>query len=173
MVGREGKARPKMIRKMITIRLGENKEGLIFDTTPVIVHMVETTRSNKVQYKSFLNTKQSPDVICAEISRHTNTWENVSNCKLCQALNTFDTENGYGCNIPTTMLGYYAANKNSTHLFHDGAWLTVVDSNGKTTINDLIVATRLDSYDENENLHHDGVSIGDIQRAFENKTAIK
>ena len=44
MVGREGELRPKMIRKMIKIRLGDNKEGLIFDTTPVIVHMVETTQ---------------------------------------------------------------------------------------------------------------------------------
>lgn len=172
MVGREGELRPKMIRKMITIRLGDNKEGLIFDTTPVIVHLVETTRSNKVQYKSFLSIKDSPDTICAEISRHTNTWENVSNCRICQALNTFDTENGYASNIPPVVLGYYAANNNSTFPFHDGVWLTPVDSKGNTIANNLIVATRKEYYDENGKLHQKGVHVTDVKNAFTNETAI-
>ena len=109
MVGREGKTRPKMIRKMITIRLGENKEGLIFDTTPVIVHMVETTRSNKVLNPS--TNSPITDSICAEISRHTNTWENVSSCTLCNALNSFDTKNGYATNIPRLVLGSYTSDR--------------------------------------------------------------
>lgn len=165
MVGREGELRPKMIRKMIKIRLGDNKEGLIFDTTPVIVHMVETTHSNKV-----LNpTPDNPmtDSILAELSRNTNTWENISNCVLCNALNSFDTENGYATNTSVGTLGFYAPYGRILYVHNDGKWLPL-QSNG----NSLVVSTRKEFYDTNGNIYQQQIDVPAIQKAFENKTAI-
>lgn len=142
MVGREGELRPKMIRKMITIRLGDNKEGLIFDTTPVIVHMVETTRSNKV-----LNSDKNnlpTDSIVAELSRHTNTWVNISNCLICQALNIFDTKNGYATNIPAEVSGIYTPYNRVLYVHNDGKWLPLQYNNST-----LVVSTRKEFYDIN------------------------
>lgn len=167
MVGREGELRPKMIRKMITIRLGDNKEGLIFDTTPVIVHMVETTRSNKV-----LNpTQDNPttDSICAELSRHTNTWENISNCIICNALNLFDNETGYATNVPEGALGFYAYRNRISYLHNDAKWLTSIQPTGATA---LVVSTRLESYDTDGHIYQQQIDDLAIKKAFENKTAI-
>ena len=165
MVGREGELRPKMIRKMITIRLGSNKEGLIFDTTPVIVHMVETTRSNKVLNPTKDNWQT--DSIVAELSRHTNTWENISNCVLCNALNSFDTENGYATNVPSGTLGFYASPDRKSYLHNDAKWLTLQTDNF-----DLVVSTRKEFYDTNGNIYQQQIDVPAIQKAFENKTAI-
>ena len=165
MVGREGELRPKMIRKMITIRLGENKEGLIFDTTPVIVHMVETTRSNKV-----LNPDQSnpmTDAICAELSRHTNTWEDISNCDICNALKSFDTENGYATNVYYDVLGLYASKSRRSYVHNDVKWLQI-NPNGKY----LAVTTRQEFYGTDGNLCQFQIDVPAIKKAFENKTAI-
>lgn len=167
MVGREGKTRPKMIRKMITIRLGENKEGLIFDTTPVIVHLVETTRSNKVLNPTKHNL--TTDSICAEVSRHTNTWENVSNCDLCNALKNFDTENGYATNIPEGALGLYASANRTSYAHNDSKWIAVTLGDGYSNIP---VSTRLEFYDTNGHIYQQQVDVPRIQKAFENKTAI-
>lgn len=153
-----------MIRKMITIRLGDNKEGLIFDTTPVIVHMVETTRSNKV-----LNLDQSnptTDSICAELSRHTNTWTDISNCNICQALNSFDTENGYATNVPTGTLALYASNSRRFYVHNDAKWITINDNSN------IVVSTRKDFYDTNGNIYQQQIDVPAIKKAFENKTAI-
>lgn len=165
MVGREGKTRPKMIRKMITIRLGENKEGLIFDTTPVIVHLVETTRSNKVLNPS--TNGPITDSICAEISRHTNTWENVSKCILCSALNSFDTKNGYATNIPRLVLGSYTSDR-CGYINYEAKWLTSIQN----TTDYLPVVTRLEYYGTNGNIYQQYIDVPRIQKAFENKTAI-
>ena len=154
-----------MIRKMIKIRLGDNKEGLIFDTTPVIVHMVETTRSNKVLNPTKDNWQT--DSICAELSRHTNTWENISNCILCNALNSFDTENGYATNIPEGMLGFYASPGRKSYLHNDAKWLQI-QPNG----NFLVVLTRKEFYDTDGNIYQQQIDVPAIQKAFENKTAI-
>ena len=165
MVGREGKIRPKMIRKMITIRLGENKEGLIFDTTPVIVHMVETTRSNKA-----LNPDQSnpmTDSICAELSRHANTWENISNCVICNALESFDTDNGYVTNVYYDVLGLYASSTRRSYIHNDVKWLPI-QPNGKY----LAVTTRKEFYDTDGNIYQKQIDVPAIKKAFENKTAI-
>ena len=165
MVGREGKIRPKMIRKMIKIRLGENKEGLIFDTTPVIVHLVETTRSNKV-----LNPDQSnpmTDSICAELSRHANTWENISNCDICNALKSFDTDNGYATNIYYDVLGLYASKHRRSYIHNDVKWLSI-QPGGKS----LAVTTRKDFYDTDGNIYQKQIDVPAIKKAFENKTAI-
>lgn len=169
MVGREGKIRPKMIRKMITIRLGENKEGLIFDTTPVIVHLVETTRSNKVLNQ----TKNNPvtDSICAEISRHTNTWENISNCIICNALKNFDTENGYATNVPETTLGFYASSDRISYLHNDAKWLDIYTTES-TRSSPLVVSTRLEFYDTDGHIYQQQIDVSRIKKAFENKTAI-
>lgn len=167
MVGREGELRPKMIRKMITIRLGNNKEGLIFDTTPVIVHMVETTRSNKV-----LNpTPDNPttDSICAEFSRHTNTWINISNCYICNALNSFDTKNGYATNLAEGTLGFYASPDRISYLHNDAKWLTSIQPTGATA---LVVLTRLEFYDTDGHIYQQQIDDPAIKKAFENKTAI-
>lgn len=165
MVGREGELRPKMIRKMIKIRLGNNKEGLIFDTTPVIVHMVETTRSNKALNPTKDNWQT--DSICAELSRHTNTWENISNCVICNALKSFDTENGYATNVPPGALGFYASPDRKSYLHNDAKWLTLKP--GSFT---LVVSTRLEFYDTNGNIYQQQIDVPAIQKAFENKTAI-
>lgn len=167
MVGREGKTRPKMIRKMITIRLGENKEGLIFDTTPVIVHLVETTRSNKVLNNVWNNPRT--DAICAEITRHTNTWENVSNCVICSALKNFDTENSYATNVPETVLGLYASSDRRSYLHNDSKWIAVTLGNGYSNIP---VSTRLEFYDTNGHIYQQQVDVPRIKSAFKNKTAI-
>lgn len=164
MVGREGELRPKMIRKMITIRLGDNKEGLIFDTTPVIVHMVETTRSNKVLNSTKNNL--TTDSICAELSRHTNTWENVSNCAICNALKSFDTENGYATNVPSGTLGLYASSDRISYIHNDAKWLTSIQSGS------LVVSTRLDFYATDGKLNQFQIDVPTIKKAFENKTAI-
>lgn len=166
MVGREGELRPKMIRKMITIRLGDNKEGLIFDTTPVIVHMVETTRSNKTLNSNLFN--EVTDSICAELSRHTNTWENISNCVICNALNSFDNENGYATNVPTGTLGFYAYRDRISYLHNDAKWLESLQRGG----NALVVLTRLEFYDTNGDIYQHQVDDTRIKKAFENKTAI-
>lgn len=165
MVGREGKTRPKMIRKMITIRLGDNKEGLIFDTTPVIVHMVETTRSHKA-----LNSDQSnpmTDAICAELSRHTNTWKNISNCDICNALKSFDTKNGYTTNVYYDALGLYASKNRRSYIHNDTKWLQI-QPNG----NALAVTTRQEFYDTDGNLCQFQIDVPAIKKAFENKTSI-
>lgn len=168
MVGREGELRPKMIRKMITIRLGDNKEGLIFDTTPVIVHMVETTRSNKV-----LNPDQSnpvTDSICAELSRHTNTWTDISNCDICQALNSFDTENGYATNIPTDTLALYASNSRRFYVHNDAKWIDIYITRNDNS--NIAVSTRKEFYDTDGNIYQNQIDVPAIKKAFENKTAI-
>lgn len=165
MVGREGELRPKMIRKMITIRLGNNKEGLIFDTTPVIVHMVETTRSNKVLNPTVNNNPT--EAIVAEFSRHTNTWENISNCFICQALNLFDTKNGYATNISAEVLGFYVPYNRVSYIHNDGKWLPLQPDNSA-----LVVSTRLEFYDTNGNIYQHQVDDTRIKKAFENKTAI-
>ena len=168
MVGREGKTRPKMIRKMITIRLGENKEGLIFDTTPVIVHLVETTRSNKVLNQTKNNN--TTDSICAEITRHTNTWENVSNCVICRTLKNFDTENSYATNVPETVLGFYASDDRRTYLHNDAKWIDIATTDGDD--HPLVVSTRLEFYDTNGHIYQQQIDVPRIKSAFENKTAI-
>ena len=169
MVGREGELRPKMIRKMITIRLGENKEGLIFDTTPVIVHLVETTRSNKVLNPTKNNLPT--DSILAEISRHTNTWENVSNCIICDALKTFDTENGYATNVPEITLGFYASRDRRSYLHNDAKWLSIYTADS-TRSSPLVVLTRLEFYDTDGHIYQQQIDVPRIKKAFENKTAI-
>lgn len=156
-----------MIRKMIKIRLGDNKEGLIFDTTPVIVHMVETTRSNKVLNPTKDNWET--DSICTELSRHTNTWTNVSNCVICNALKSFDTENGYATNLPTGTLGFYAYPNRRSYLHNDAKWLTSIQPTGATA---LVVLTRLEFYDTDGNIYQQQVDVPAIKKAFENKTAI-
>lgn len=166
MVGREGELRPKMIRKMITIRLGNDKEGLIFDTTPVIVHMVETTRSNKALNSTWNNPRT--DAIVAELSRHTNTWENISNCTICKALNAFDTENGYASNLQQEIIGYYAPNNQITYLHNEAKWLTSIQP-GDTA---LVVLTRKDFYDTDGHIYQQQIDVPAIKKAFENKTAI-
>lgn len=166
MVGREGELRPKMIRKMITIRLGDNKEGLIFDTTPVIVHMVETTRSNKV-----LNSTENnymTDAIVAELSRHANTWTDISKCDICNALNSFDTENGYASNVYYDILGLYASKNRRSYVHNDVKWLKI-QPNGNSS---LAVTTRQEFYDTNGNLCQFQIDVPEIQKAFKNKTAI-
>lgn len=165
MVGREGELRPKMIRKMITIRLGDNKEGLIFDTTPVIVHMVETTRSNKVLNSN--NNNPMTDAICAELSRHANTWIDISNCDICRALKSFDTENGYASNIYYDILGLYASKNRRSYTHNDAKWLKI-QPNG----NALAVTTRQEFYDANGNLCQFQIDVPAIKKAFENETAI-
>lgn len=165
MVGREGELRPKMIRKMITIRLGDNKEGLIFDTTPVIVHMVETTRSNKVL--NSVNSNKMTDAICAELSRHANTWTDISNCDICNALNSFDTENGYASNVYYDILGLYASKNRRSYVHNDAKWLPI-QPNG----NSLAVTTRQEFYGTDGNLCQFQVDVPAIKKAFENKTAI-
>lgn len=164
MVGREGELRPKMIRKMITIRLGNNKEGLIFDTTPVIVHMVETTRSNKALNPNPNNSVT--DSICAEFSRHTNTWINISNCDICNALKSFDTENGYATNVPIDTLGFYAYPNNRSYIHNDAKWLTSIQQTA------LVVSTRLEFYDTDGHIYQQQIDAPAIKKAFENKTAI-
>lgn len=156
-----------MIRKMITIRLGNNKEGLIFDTTPVIVHMVETTRSNKVLNPTKNNW--TTDSICTELSRHTNTWTNVSNCVICNALNSFDTENGYATNVPEGALGFYASYNRTSYIHNDAKWLTSIQPTGDTA---LVVLTRKEFYDTDGNIYQKQIDVPSIQKAFENKTAI-
>lgn len=165
MVGREGELRPKMIRKMITIRLGNDKEGLIFDTTPVIVHMVETTRSNKVLNST--NNNPMTDAICAELSRHTNTWTDISNCNICNALKSFDTENGYATNVYYDILGLYASKNRCSYVHNDVKWLSI-QPNG----NALAVTTRQEFYDANGNLCQFQIDVPEIKKAFKNKTAI-
>ena len=165
MVGREGELRPKMIRKMITIRLGDNKEGLIFDTTPVIVHMVETTRSNKALNAELDNPMT--DSICAELSRHANTWTDISNCDICNALNSFDTKNGYASNTYYDVLGLYTSKNKRSYIHNDVKWLKI-QPNG----NALAVTTRQEFYDTNGNLCQFQIDDPAIKKAFENKTAI-
>lgn len=165
MVGREGELRPKMIRKMITIRLGNNKEGLIFDTTPVIVHMVETTRSNKVLNSTGNNNMT--DAILAELSRHANTWADISNCDICNALNSFDTENGYASNVYYDILGFYASKNRRSYIHNDGKWLPIQSDNSA-----LVVSSRKEFYDTNGNIYQQQVDVPAIKKAFENKTAI-
>lgn len=168
MVGREGKIRPKMIRKMITIRLGDNKEGLIFDTTPVIVHMVETTRSNKVLNP--IKNNNTTDAICAELSRHTNTWENISNCDICNVLKLFDTDNDYATNVPELVLGFYASSNRKSYLHNDAKWVDVYTTDGEHHA--LAVLTRLEFYDTDGNIYQQQIDVPAIKKAFENKTAI-
>lgn len=156
-----------MIRKMITIRLGDNKEGLIFDTTPVIVHMVETTRSSKILSQTVNNPRT--DSICAELTRHTNTWENISNCAICNALNVFDTENGYISNLPTEVLGFYASENRSTYLHNEAKWIPTSCQAGDGV---LVVLTRKDFYDTDGNIYQQQIDVPAIKSAFENKTAI-
>lgn len=165
MVGREGELRPKMIRKMITIRLGNDKEGLIFDTTPVIVHMVETTRSNKV-LNSELNNRMT-DAICTELSRHANTWTDISNCDICNALKSFDTENDYASNVYYDILGFYASKNRRSYIHNDAKWLKIQPNS-----NALAVTTRQEFYDANGNLYQFQIDVPAIKKAFENKTAI-
>lgn len=157
-----------MIRKMITIRLGDNKEGLIFDTTPVIVHLVETTRSNKALNPVKYNN--TTDSICAEVSRHTNTWENVSNCTICKAVNLFDTENGYATNVPEGTLGFFASSDKISYLHNDAKWVDVNLTNGD--VKALAVLTRLEYYDIDGNIYQKQLDDTDIKKAFKNKTAI-
>lgn len=155
-----------MIRKMITIRLGNNKEGLIFDTTPVIVHMVETTRSNKVLNPTENNNMT--DAILAELSRHANTWADISNCDICNALNSFDTENGYASNVYYDILGFYASKKRRSYTHNDVKWLPI-QPNGNSS---LAVSSRKEFYDTDGNLCQFQINVPDIKKAFENKTAI-
>ena len=150
---------------MITIRLGENKEGLIFDTTPIIVHMVETTRSNKTLNSVWSNPRT--DAICAELSQHTNTWENISNCTICKALNAFDTENGHASNLQQEILGYYASDNRVAYFHNEAKWLPI-QPNG----NALVVATRKEYYDTDGNIYQQQIDVPAIKKAFENKTAI-
>ena len=161
-----------MIRKMITIRLGDNKEGLIFDTTPVIVHLVETTRSNKA-LNTILNNLRT-DSVCAELSRHTNTWENISNCIICNALNTYDAETGYATRIPKNALGFYASSNRVSYIINDAKWLmsTLVDSDGKISFMPTVVSTRKEFYDTDGNIYQKQLDDTDIKKAFKNKTAI-
>lgn len=155
-----------MIRKMITIRLGNNKEGLIFDTTPVIVHMVETTRSNKVLNSKWDNPRT--DAIVAELSRHTNTWENISNCTICKALNAFDTENDYASNLQQEVIGYYASDNRVTYLHNEAKWLKSIQPGNSA----LVVLTRKDFYDTDGNIYQQQIDVPAIKKAFENKTTI-
>lgn len=156
-----------MIRKMIKIRLGDNKEGLIFDTTPVIVHMVETTRSNKVINGEWNNPRT--DAIVAELSRHTNTWENISNCTICKALNAFDTKNGYASNLQPDIIGYYASDNRLLIIHNEAKWLTSIQPTDDTA---LVVLTRKDFYDTDGHIHQQQIDVPEIKTAFENKTAI-
>lgn len=171
MVGREGELRPKMIRKMITIRLGNNKEGLIFDTTPVIVHMVETTHSDSVSN----STKNNPEThsIMAELSRHTNTWENISNCVICNRLSTFNIENGLATNVYKLALGFYASDDRTSYIRNDAKWLMSMIVNDKTTqVTSIVVSTRKEFYDTNGNIYQQQIDVPAINKAFKNKTAI-
>lgn len=154
-----------MIRKMITIRLGDNKEGLIFDTTPVIVHLVETTRSNKILNST--NNNPMTDAICAELSRHANTWTDISNCDICNALKSFDTENGYATNVYYDILGLHASKNRRSYIHNDAKWLKI-QPNG----NSLTVTSRQEFYDTNGNLCQFQIDVPAIKKAFENKTAI-
>ena len=156
-----------MIRKMIKIRLGDNKEGLIFDTTPVIVHMVETTRPNNVLKPT--NDTWQIDSTAAELSRHTNTWTNVSNCVICNALKDFDTENGYATNVAQYTLGFYASPDRRSYLHNDAKWLTSIQPTNATA---LVVSTRKEFYDTDGNIYQQQIDVPAIQKAFENKTAI-
>lgn len=160
-----------MIRKMITIRLGDNKEGLIFDTTPVIVHMVETTHSNKVSN----STKNNPEThsIMAELSRHTNTWENISNCVICNRLSTFNIENGGATNVYKPALGFYASDGRISYIRNDAKWLMSSITNGSTAqVTSMCVSTRKEFYDTNGNIYQQQIDVPAIKKAFENKTAI-
>lgn len=171
MVGREGKIRPKMIRKMITIRLGDNKEGLIFDTTPVIVHMVETTHSSSVSN----STKNNPEThsIMAELSRHTNTWENISNCVICNKLIAFNTKNGQATNVYRTALGFYASDDRISYIRNDAKWLnSLIVNNNTAQATTIVVSTRKEFYDTNGNIYQQQIDVPAIKKAFENKTAI-
>lgn len=171
MVGREGELRPKMIRKMITIRLGNNKEGLIFDTTPVIVHMVETTHSDSV----LNSTKNNPETnsIMAELSRHTNTWENISNCVICNKLSTFNIENGQATNVYKPALGFYASDDRTSYIRNDAKWLMSMIVNDTTAkIVAIVVSTRKEFYDTNGNIYQQQIDVPAIEKAFKNKTAI-
>lgn len=171
MVGREGELRPKMIRKMITIRLGNNKEGLIFDTTPVIVHMVETTHSNSV----LNSTKNNPEThsIMAELSRHTNTWENISNCVICNKLMVFNIENGQATNVYRPALGFYASDDRISYIRNDAKWLLSLITNGSSAqVTTIVVSTRKEFYDTNGNIYQQQIDVPAIKKAFENKTAI-
>lgn len=157
---------------MIKIRLGDNKEGLIFDTTPVIVHMVETTRSHKA-----LNTTKNnlaTDSIMAELSRHTNTWENISNCVICNALNSFSTNGGQATNIPITALGFYASKNRVLYINNDAKWLlsVLVDDTAKISFMPTVVSTRKEFYDTDGNIYQQQIDDTQIKKAFENKTAI-
>lgn len=171
MVGREGELRPKMIRKMIKIRLGNNKEGLIFDTTPVIVHMVETTHSSKVSN----STKNNPEThsIMAELSRHTNTWENISNCVICNKLSIFNTENGQATNVYRTALGFYASDDRISYIRNDAKWLmSSIINNNSAQVTAMVVSTRKEFYDTNGNIYQQQIDVPAIKKAFKNKTAI-
>jgi GTPase involved in cell partitioning and DNA repair len=172
VVGREGELRPKMIRKMIKIRLGDNKEGLIFDTTPVIVHMVETTHSNSVSN----STKNNPEThsIMAELSRHTNTWENISNCVICNKLSIFNTENGLATNVYKTALGFYASDDRISYIRNDAKWSMSIITNSSTTgqATSMVVSTRKEFYDINGHIYQQQVDVPAIKKAFKNKTAI-
>lgn len=171
MVGREGELRPKMIRKMITIRLGNNKEGLIFDTTPVIVHMVETTQSGSVSN----STKNNPEThsIMAELSRHTNTWENISNCVICNRLSVFDTKTGQATNVYRTALGFYASDDRISYIRNDAKWLkSLIVNNNTAQVTAIVVSTRKEFYDTNGNIYQQQIDVPAINKAFKNKTAI-
>ena len=172
MVGREGELRPKMIRKMIKIRLGDNKEGLIFDTTPVIVHMVETTHSGSVSN----STKNNPEThsIMAELSRHTNTWENISNCVICNRLSEFNTENGKATNVYRTALGFYASDDRISYIRNDAKWLLslITSSNISAQVTSMVVSTRKEFYDINGHIYQQQIDVPAIKKAFENKTTI-
>lgn len=160
-----------MIRKMITIRLGNNKEGLIFDTTPVIVHMVETTQSNGVSN----STKNNPEThsIMAELSRHTNTWENISNCVICNRLSVFDIENGRATNVYRLALGFYASDGRISYIRNDAKWLMSLITNVHTSqVTTMVVSTRKEFYDTNGNIYQQQIDVPAIKKAFKNKTAI-
>ena len=160
-----------MIRKMITIRLGNNKEGLIFDTTPVIVHMVETTHSNYV-----LNSiKNNPEThsIMAELSRHTNTWENISNCVICNNLNIFNIENDRATNVYKPALGFYASDDKISYIRNDAKWsMSVIKNDNTYQLTSMVVSTRKEFYDINGHIYQQQIDVPAIKKAFENKTAI-
>lgn len=160
-----------MIRKMIKIRLGNNKEGLIFDTTPVIVHMVETTHSDSVSN----STKNNPEThsIMAELSRHTNTWENISNCVICNRLSAFNIETGQATNVYRTALGFYASDGRISYIRNDAKWLLSIITDGKSAeVTSMVVSTRKEFYDTNGNIYQQQIDVPAIKKAFENKTAI-
>lgn len=171
MVGREGELRSKMIRKMIKIRLGDNKEGLIFDTTPVIVHMVETTHSNYVSN----STKNNPEThsIMAELSRHTNTWENISNCVICNKLNAFDTKNGRATNVYKIALGFYVSDDKISYIRNDAKWsMSLIMNSNNSQATSIVVSTRKEFYDINGHIYQQQIDVPAINKAFNNKTAI-